>query len=81
MKGNGVYSIGAIASVKNFVKADTRVFLSSRKKLCWKCQKDVPMNLGRSSFIAKNRVGGITSENRPQRFICFACRPEIEEQK
>lgn len=51
-------------------------WMSKRKMLCWKCQKDVPRNLGAISFLIKNETGRrITHLNAPKKFICFECKP------
>ena len=52
-------------------------WMSKRKMLCWKCQKDVPRNMGALTFMIKNETGKkITSFTAPKKFICFACKPQ-----
>ena len=55
----------------------TNRWISGRKMLCWACQKDVPMKMGRQSFAISNRGGTkITSGNALRKFVCFTCKPE-----
>lgn len=52
-------------------------WIAKAKMLCWKCQKDVPRNMGTISFMIKNETGHrITHMNAPKKFICFACKPK-----
>jgi len=55
-------------------------WMSRRKMICWKCQKDVPTNLGKFSFIVKPSGSRMTAGTSPRKFICFGCRPQ-EDQK
>ena len=61
----------------NSANSATNRWMSNRKMLCWKCQKDVPRNMGAISFLIKNKTGHrITHMTAPKKFICFACKPQ-----
>lgn len=51
-------------------------WMSRQKLLCWKCQKDVPRNMGAISFMIKPDGSRINVGNAPKKFICFACKPQ-----
>jgi hypothetical protein len=53
-------------------------FVSRRKMMCWVCQKDVPRNMGRESFMIKKTGDLLHSGNWPKKFICFSCKPEVQ---
>ena len=60
----------------NSANSATNRWMSKRKSLCWVCQKDVPVNLGTTSFAGK-RIGRlITSNDSLKKFVCFECKPQ-----
>lgn len=47
----------------------TRLWLSRRKRMCWKCQQDKPRNTGVLTLFNK-KTGGFSSADK---FICGDC--------
>ena len=60
----------------NSANSATNRWMSKRKMICWKCQKDVPTNLGKFSFMVKPSGSRITVGTSLKKFICFACKPQ-----
>ena len=76
MKGHGLYSTTALLNTATAVVRQNNYARMRRSVMCWVCQKDVPSNEGKASFMLPKVGQKLTVGSAPRKFICFKCKPK-----